>query len=376
MVTFLISRALAHCESVPWTEYWAFLGCYADLASPQGLTKLEDYLANRKERIVLSRLSVTPQRVRTVKNVCRELKTPESRQSSVLLSDSGLEHQTAFANDVDCCTEKNLLDCCDSSPLLSRKEIFPESEMEPEKLNFELEDVTVESKPDNSKEQHIVEKFSSGKDGNGSISRSSPQEIMKDKRYKPTTEMLGKYLETLCLHQEEVKTKLPTSNSSFAENSDKDFLDRSHSTQLSDQKDERDIAEDIVCKKKLVYSLQEQETGNYGEVLKSRNADVSDTEQTGKKSRVMPTKHKMEIPKDFNSTDLESSVVNGSPIEVFENITCEDQRLRNDDSRVSSVLEQNCFKVPGERNVEHAKSERSGNVVGSGNKSLSIFIQG
>ena len=306
MVTFLILRALAHCESVPWTEYWAFLGCYADLASPQGLTKLEDYLANRKERIVLSRLSVTPQRVRTVKNVCRELKTPESRQSSVLLSDSGLEHQTAFANDVDCCTEKNL----------------------------------------------------------------------KDKLYKPTTEMLGKDLETLCLHQEEVKTKLPTSNSSFAENSDKDFLDRSHSTQLSDQKDERDIAEDIVCKKKLVYSLQEQETGNYGEVLKSRNADVSDTEQTGKKNRVMPTKHKMEIPKDFNSTDLESSVVNGSPIEVFENITCEDQRLRNDDSRVSSVLEQNCFKVPGGRNVEHAKSERSGNVVGSGNKSLSIFIQG
>ena len=346
------------------------------MASPQGLTKLEDYLANRKERIVLSRLSVTPQRVRTVKNVCRELKTPESRQSSVLLSDSGLEHQTAFANDVDCCTEKNLLDCCDSSPLLSRKEIFPESEMEPEKLNFELEDVTVESKPDNSKEQHIVEKFSSGKDGNGSISRSSPQEIMKDKHYKPTAEMLGKGLETLCLHQEEVKTKLPTSNSSFAENSDKDFLDRSHSTQLSDQKDERDIAEDIVCKKKLVYSLQEQETGNYGEVLKSRNADVSDTEQTGKKNRVMPTKHKMEIPKDFNSTDLESSVVNGSPIEVFENITCEDQRLRNDDSRVSSVLEQNCFKVPEERNVEHAKSERSGNVVGSGNKSLSIFIQG
>ena len=131
-----------------------------------------------------------------------------------------------------------------------------------------------------------------------------------------------------------------------------------------------------MCKKKLVYSRQEQETGNYGEVLKSRDANVSDTEQTGKKNRAMSTKHKMEIPKDFNSTDLQSLVMNGSPIEVFENITCEDQRLRNDDSRVSSVLEQNCFKVPGERNVEHAKSERSGNVVGSGNKNLSIFIQG
>lgn len=129
-------------------------------------------------------------------------------------------------------------------------------------------------------------------------------------------------------------------------------------------------------------------TSNNGEVLRSKDEDVSDTEQTDKKDKVMLMKHKMDIPaKDLDSTDLQSLVVNQSPAELRKNYlkdeviettrcTCEDQRFKNDDFRVSSVLEQSCFKVPGERNVEHAKSERSVNVAGSENMNVNIFIQG
>lgn len=76
---FFNFRLFVYYKSVFWIEYWIFFGCYVDLVSFQGLKKFEDYLVERKERIVLSRLLVIFQRVRTVKNVSRELKILELR---------------------------------------------------------------------------------------------------------------------------------------------------------------------------------------------------------------------------------------------------------------------------------------------------------
>ncbi|XP_043916235.1 ankyrin repeat and LEM domain-containing protein 2-like [Protopterus annectens] len=43
-----VGRELAHGLGYPWNEYWEFLHCFTDLASFEGLQKLEDYL-NKKE---------------------------------------------------------------------------------------------------------------------------------------------------------------------------------------------------------------------------------------------------------------------------------------------------------------------------------------
>ena len=40
-------RDLAHSLSIPWTEHWSFLKCSVDLATPEGLQKLEEFLRNR-----------------------------------------------------------------------------------------------------------------------------------------------------------------------------------------------------------------------------------------------------------------------------------------------------------------------------------------
>ncbi|XP_032241143.1 ankyrin repeat and LEM domain-containing protein 2 isoform X2 [Nematostella vectensis] len=49
-----IGRSLAHSHGVPWAEYWDFLGCYVDLATPDGLDKLEAHLEKRKRLMTSS----------------------------------------------------------------------------------------------------------------------------------------------------------------------------------------------------------------------------------------------------------------------------------------------------------------------------------
>ena len=41
-------RELARSMHVPWSEYWDFLDAYVDLASSEGLEKLEKYLQERQ----------------------------------------------------------------------------------------------------------------------------------------------------------------------------------------------------------------------------------------------------------------------------------------------------------------------------------------
>uniref|UniRef100_A0A673V1N4 Ankyrin repeat and LEM domain-containing protein 2 n=2 Tax=Suricata suricatta TaxID=37032 RepID=A0A673V1N4_SURSU len=45
-----VGRELARELGYPWAEHWDFLGCFVDLASQEGLQKLEDYLAPQEAR--------------------------------------------------------------------------------------------------------------------------------------------------------------------------------------------------------------------------------------------------------------------------------------------------------------------------------------
>ena len=46
-MTLSIHRNLAHEFGHAWAEYWDFLDCFVDLASQEGLRKLEDYLSRK-----------------------------------------------------------------------------------------------------------------------------------------------------------------------------------------------------------------------------------------------------------------------------------------------------------------------------------------
>ena len=137
LMSFLIYltslRDLAHTGRVAWTEYWHFLGCYADLSSSKGLEKLEDYLVKKKDKVILSRLSVTPQRVRAVKSVSSVPRTPESRTSTIILNEDGLRDQTVDKSDSD---HFNKHDFSGSSLSLSRKVLFSDSELKFENPNI------------------------------------------------------------------------------------------------------------------------------------------------------------------------------------------------------------------------------------------------
>lgn len=53
-----IGRGLAKEMRVPWSEYWPFLGCWCNLASPDGLEKLENHLRSRRSQVLFERWSL------------------------------------------------------------------------------------------------------------------------------------------------------------------------------------------------------------------------------------------------------------------------------------------------------------------------------
>lgn len=53
-----IGRGLAKEMRVPWSEYWPFLGCWCNLASPEGLEKLEAHLRSKRSQVLSERWSL------------------------------------------------------------------------------------------------------------------------------------------------------------------------------------------------------------------------------------------------------------------------------------------------------------------------------
>lgn len=53
-----IGRGLAKEMRVPWNEYWPFLGCWCNLASPEGLEKLEGHLRSKRSQVLCERWSL------------------------------------------------------------------------------------------------------------------------------------------------------------------------------------------------------------------------------------------------------------------------------------------------------------------------------
>lgn len=347
-MTFL--RELAHNGRIAWTEYWNFLGGYADLSSSQGLDKLDDYLAKKNDRIILSRLSVTPQRVRAVRNVSNVLKTPESRQSSVILNDNGLLHQTS---DFEDCNDNDMMDVHDSPSSSSWKVLFSDSEL----------DSMQEGELQHLKQHNILEKFT-----------SPVNESTNTESCEPVVEALTQSLDKLSLHQEQgvPETMLDIS---LAENpGKKDLL-----TEVSDRRDETDNG--YQCKKKLSYNDPETK------LLESRGDDLSGAAAMETDEKIEDCKRSAILHNTTNEKTSSSSLpMQNQPLhdlkenlfvdEVFENTTGTDLRLRKNDCITSTDTEQGSFKMPAIRNVDHMKSGSCNNGLGLGKRNIGTFIQG
>lgn len=387
LMSFLIYltslRDLAHTGRVAWTEYWHFLGCYADLSSSKGLEKLEDYLVKKKDKVILSRLSVTPQRVRAVKSVSSVPRTPESRTSTIILNEDGLRDQTVDKSDSD---HFNKHDFSGSSLSLSRKVLFSDSELKFENPHIELKDLAHERKLQHFKQQHVVEKFTAADD---SFS-TSLDETANSKTIEPVVETLAQMVDTLSLDQEQDVTETIL-DVSLAETPDKkELLKGSFSSEVVDERDEMDSVRAFPSKKKLFCNF----SGASSDLFESNDNDSSSDNSTEiyEENKVKSTEYKIDIRDDKgcvlsqNITEKVLSPMQSQPLyelkkdiledEVFENTSESDSVLRKDDSIVSGDIAHQNFKIPKNRVAKHVMSGSCRNALGSGSKDISVFIHG
>ena len=349
-------------------EYWHFLGCYADLSSSQGMEKLEDYLTKKKEKVVLSKLSVTPQRVRAIKSVSSVLRTPESRTSTIILNDNGLPDHTVDKSDSD---HFNKHDFSGSSVSSSRKGLFSDSELKFENSNIELKDLAHEKKLQHLEQQHVVEKFTTGDDSfNASLDETANRETIK-----PVVETLAQTLDTLSLHVMETIHDV-----SLAEAPDKKaLLNDSFSSEVVDERDEMDSVRTFPSKKKLLYNLSEASS----DLFESNDNDMSRDTLTEDKINIKDDKSSSvsqsmvkEMPSPMQNQPLCELKKNLLEDEVFENASESDVVSRKGDSMVSCDIAHWKFKIPKNRVVEHVTSGACHNTLGSGSKDISVFIHG
>ena len=387
LISFLIyltsCRDLAHTGRVAWTEFWHFLGCYADLSSSQGLEKLEGYLVKKKEKVILSRLSVTPQRVRAVKSVSSVLRTPESRTSAIILNEDGLQDEIVDKSDSDHFSKH---DFSGSSFSLSRKVLFSDSELKFENSNVEMKDLVHGRKLRQFKQQHVVEKFTAADD----TFNASLGETANGKTIEPVVETLAQMVDTVSLHQgqDETETILDVSLDEALDK--KDLLKDSFSPEMVDERDEMDCVRVFPSKKKLFYNF----SGRSSDLCESNDNDLSsDTSaETYEEINVKFTEDKIDIKDDKGSvvtqniTEKMPSPMQSQPLyelkkniledEVFENTSESDLMLRKDESIVSGDIAHQNFKIPKNRVVEHVTSGSCCNALGSGSKDVSVFIHG
>lgn len=377
LMSFLIYltslRDLAHTGRVAWTEYWHFLGCYADLSSSKGLEKLEDYLVKKKDKVILSRLSVTPQRVRAVKSVSSVPRTPESRTSTIILNEDGLRDQTVDKSDSD---HFNKHDFSGSSLPLSRKVLFSESELKFENSNIELKDLAHERKLRHFQQQHVVEKFTAADD---SFTASS-EETANSKTIEPVLETLAQMVNTLSLDQEQDATETIL-DVSLAETPDKkELLKGSFSSEVVDERDEMDGVRVFQGKKKLFFNFSgassDLSESNDNDSSSDTSTEIYEENKVKSKGSVLSQKIPEKMLSSMQSQPLYELKKDILEDEVFENTSESDSVLRKDDSIVSGDIACQNFKIPKTRVSEHVMSGSCRNALGSGSKDISVFIHG
>lgn len=363
-----IGRELAHNGKIPWVEYWNFLGCYADLSSPQGLEKLEDYLAKKKDKILLSRLSVTPQRLRNVKSTdSAVLKTPESRQSSVVLKEKEdvLFRQGEYKSVSNCREESGVKDFSEGCKATSKKIQFSDSQ---------IESVHTSTKVDkdllwDSTRQNVVENV---------LSCSSPVPQRSEvKLNEAVVDELADNLDTLSLQREQAKTNKEY-NTSVAEMPNKlNTFDVSRcSGETSDAKDDVDHGSSLLCKKKLSYHSPENESRLCGAKNKDvvpMATDVEDKVSLGDENFESSThfeNDRNESPTSLLLSSMPSTKAQDSvEDEVFENNVAE-----VDCSRTCDGGDQG-FKLPENKAFGHTKPVKSVSHF-PGGEDVNVFIQG
>lgn len=366
-------RDLAHTGRVAWTEYWHFLGCYADLSSSKGLEKLEDYLVKKKDKVILSRLSVTPQRVRAVKSVSSVPRTPESRTSTIILNEDGLRDQTVDKSDSD---HFNKHDFSGSSLPLFRKVLFSDSELKFENSNIELKDLAHERKLRHFQQQHVVEKFTAADD---SFTASS-EETANSKTIEPVLETLAQMVNTLSLDQEQDATETIL-DVSLAETPDKkELLKGSFSSEVVDERDEMDGVRVFQGKKKLFFNFSgassDLSESNDNDSSSDTSTEIYEENKVKSKGSVLSQKIPEKMLSSMQSQPLYELKKDILEDEVFENTSESDSVLRKDDSIVSGDIACQNFKIPKTRVSEHVMSGSCRNALGSGSKDISVFIHG
>ena len=372
---FDVVRELAHNGKIPWVEYWNFLGCYADLSTPQGLEKLEDYLTKKKDRILLSRLSVTPQRLRNVKSTDSGiLKTPESRQSSIVLSEDVLWRPGEHESVSNCREKSGVKDFSEGCKATSRKIRFSDTQIESDHASVEVD----KDLPWDSTRQNAVENV---------LTCSSPMlQRSEVKLNEAVVDELADNLDTLSLQREQAKTN--RFNTSVAEIPNKlNTLDvNSCSGEASDAKDNVDNGSSLLCKKKLSYHSPENES----RLFDAKNKNISDVVPMATDVEVkaslgdenLKSSTHLENDRNESSTSLllssmpSTKAQNSDEDEVFENnVDTVAWRCVAVDCSITCDGGDQGFKLPENKAFRHTKPVKSVSDF-PGGEDVNIFIQG
>lgn len=328
-ILFVILRQLAHNVKVPWTEYWSFLGGYADFSNLQGIAKLENYLAKNREQLLFNRLSITPQRVEVPKSISGIQKTPESRQSSVILQANMLlnEGMNVQPNGNSGIT---LRDVYHGS---SRKSLFSNS--------VESENERREGRKD-----------------------SSPLIQVADvELVKTLTGSLDK-LSVSC--QEEGTSKEPVDASLTESPKKQDVLNvRDDDFDLDRERGIINSSDGLPCKKKLFSFSRE-----------TKDVEVAlsvHMERDTPNNRTDDNKTLLDFSNGISSSQELKEDVNDDD-EVFENLLGTDEKSENQCEKHLSHFGAAQIKVPVKRYLKSQKGQSY--VFGSGNQDINIFIQG
>lgn len=367
-----IGRQLAHNGRIPWTEYWSFLGGYADLSKLQGMEKLEDYLGKKKERLMFNRLSVTPKRVRVPKSTSGILRTPESRQSSVILGDNELSQETERTKVNNQYAENGGIGLRDSHYLTMRKTLFSNS--------VESENATIEGKS----EIMLQNSRQCGTKENVSRDNTSPLMKLPVSCVTDLVEKLTENFDELSLTKEQDRSEELLSMSLTGGQKRHDLL-----TCDIDFKDDRGVEDGSVglpCQKKLSFLLPETEDDKF-----SANAPMEmDTHASSKlieENVITASDNPLlnfanEISSLSSSSSMSSSLTLDCPLwewkddEVFDNLLETDAMPSNQCHEHSSDVEVHEFKVPVNRNLRRIKCQSYSHALSTGNEDISIFIQG